>query len=286
MRHIVTAEGGLNLRTGAGTNFPSKGLIKKGTQVAVLARTGDWSQVDMDFNGVADGFMKSEHLAPAAAPAPAPPAAPTPAPPPPAAPAAPQAAAALPGALATITAAKVRQMFPATPLAAIEANLPFVLAGLAAEGLTDKPMALMALSTIRSETAGFKPIDEGKSRFNTRTVPFDLYEPGTGPGDRVGNTKPGDGAKFKGRGYVQLTGRDNYTSIGRQLGVDLVGDPTRANDPAVAGRILARFIKNKEAAVRSALAANDLAKARKLVNGGSHGLDDFKDAFRKGQAAL
>ena len=276
MLHVITAEGGLNLRTGAGANFPSKGALATGTKVNVLARSGDWAQVDVDGNGTADGFMKAEHLRPVATAAPAPPAPAAPAP----------AGGALPGALAAITAAQVKKMFPATPLSAIQANLPHVLAGLAAEGLTDKPMALMALSTIRAETAGFVPIDEGKSRFNTKNTPFDLYEPGTGPGDRVGNTKPGDGAKFKGRGYVQLTGRDNYTSIGRQLGVDLVANPAMANDPALAGRILARFIKNKEAAVRTALAANDLTKARKLVNGGSHGLEEFKDAFKKGQTAL
>jgi putative chitinase len=278
MLHVITAEGGLNLRTGAGANFPSKGALATGTKVNVLARNGDWAQVDVDGNGVADGFMKAEHLSPVATAAAAPTA--------PAAPAAPPASAALPGALAGITAAQVKKMFPATPLSAIQANLPHVLAGLAAEGLTDKPMALMALSTIRAETAGFVPIDEGKSRFNTKNTPFDLYEPGTGPGGRVGNTKAGDGAKFKGRGYVQLTGRDNYTSIGTQLGVDLVTNSAMANDPALAGRILARFIKNKEAAVRAALAKGDLAAARKLVNGGSHGLEDFKDAFQKGQAAL
>jgi len=276
MLHVITAEGGLNLRTGAGANFPSKGALATGTKVNVLARSGDWAQVDVDGNGTADGFMKAEHLRPVATAAPAPPAPAAPAP----------AGGALPGALAAITAAQVKKMFPATPLSAIQANLPHVLAGLAAEGLTDKPMALMALSTIRAETAGFVPIDEGKSRFNTKNTPFDLYEPGTGPGGRIGNTKAGDGAKFKGRGYVQLTGRDNYTSIGTQLGVDLVTNSAMANDPTIAGRILARFIKNKEAAVRAALAKGDLAAARKLVNGGSHGLDEFKDAFQKGQAAL
>jgi len=269
-RHVVTANDGLKLRSGPGKDFPSKSVLGTGTEVLVLAREGEWAEVDVDGNGVADGFMFAEHLRAVDAGAPAP-AAPSAAPPP---------------ALASYTPDKVRRMFPATPLAAIQANLPHVLAGLAAHGLTDKPMVLMALGTIRAETAGFKPIDEGKSRFNTRNTPFDLYEPGTGPGRRVGNTQPGDGARFKGRGYVQLTGRDNYTNIGRQLGVDLVANPALANDPATAGMILARFIKNKEAAVRAALARKDLGQARKLVNGGSHGLVEFKDAFHKGEAAL
>jgi putative chitinase len=102
-------------------------------------------------------------------------------------------------------------------------------------------------------------------------APFNLYEPGTPKGIRLGNTVAGDGAKFKGRGYIQLTGRDNYTRIGQQVGANLVADPQLANDPSIAGLILAQFLKNKESAIRAALANDDLLQARKLVNGGSHG---------------
>jgi len=182
-----------------------------------------------------------------------------------------------------VTPERVRRLFPDTPTAPIRANLPFVLAGLRARGLTDRDMLLMALATIRAETEGFVPIDEGRSRFNTRNTPFDLYEPGTSAGNRIGNTQVGDGPRFKGRGYVQLTGRDNYTRIGPQVGADLVGTPALANDPTLAGLILAQFLRNKEAAVRAALAAQDLREARRLVNGGSHGFERFKDAFERGQ---
>jgi hypothetical protein len=181
-----------------------------------------------------------------------------------------------------VTPERVRHLFPDTPVTPIRTNLPFVLAGLRARDLADRDMLLMALATIRAETEGFVPIDEGRSHFNTRTTPFDLYEPGTEIGKGIGNTQRGDGARFKGRGYVQLTGRDNYTRIGPQIGADLVTKPALANDPTLAGLILAQFLKNKEKAVRQALAANDLRKARRLVNGGSHGLPQFKDAFRRG----
>jgi predicted chitinase len=97
---------------------------------------------------------------------------------------------------------------------------------------------------------------------------------------------PGDGARFKGRGYIQLTGRDNYQRIGGQVGVDLIASPPSANNASVAGLILAQFLKNAESKVRNALAANDLLKARKLVNGGSHGFPQFKDTFDKGMAIL
>ena len=181
------------------------------------------------------------------------------------------------------TPERVRWLFPDTPLAPIQTNLPFVLAGLRARSLMDRDMLLMALATIRAETEGFVPIDEGRSKFNTRVTPFDLYEPATEAGQRLGSTQRGDGARFKGRGFVQLTGRDNYTRIGPQIGVDLLGDPSRANNPSIAGLILAQFLKNREAKVRNALASGDLKTARELVNDGSHGLERFTDAFRRGR---
>lgn len=48
----------------------------------------------------------------------------------------------------------------------------------------------------------------------------------------LGNTRPGDGLRFKGRGFVQLTGRRNYTKFSQILGIDLVGNPDLALDVA------------------------------------------------------
>lgn len=190
-------------------------------------------------------------------------------------------------AVTQITPELVARLFvPATPLANIRTHLPHVLAGLRSYGLADRDMLLMALATIRAETEGFLPIDEMKSKFNTEKAPFDLYEPGTPIGKRLGNTQAGDGSLFKGRGFIQLTGRDNYTRIGTQIGVGLVAQPLQANQPRIAGQILAQFLSNKEDEIRAALAADNLALARKLVNGGSHGFDRFKDAYAKGLALI
>jgi peptidoglycan L-alanyl-D-glutamate endopeptidase CwlK len=141
-------------------------------------------------------------------------------------------------------------------------------------------MVLMAMGTIRAETASFKPISEGVSKWNTTTGghPFDLYDRRAD----LGNQGPPDGERFKGRGFVQLTGRANYFAHGQAIGVDLIADPDQANEPAIAARLLASFLKSKEQRIRAALAADDLATARRLVNGGSHGLDAFTDTYRKG----
>ena len=62
--------------------------------------------------------------------------------------------------------------------------------------------------------------------------------------------------------------------------------PERANEPDIAAAVLATFLKEKEQAIKTALAEDDLRRARRLVNGGSHGLDRFTDAFRRGEALI
>ena len=183
--------------------------------------------------------------------------------------------------LSPITPRAIQPMFPATPAANLAANLPHVLAALTAAGLTDTPMLLMALATIRAEAESFLPIAEGISRFNTSPGghPFDLYDHRAD----LGNQGPPDGASFRGRGFVQLTGRANYTRYAAELSLDLVLNPDLACEPATAARLLAHFLAARQTAIRHALAENNLAAARRLVNGGSHGLGRFTAAYQTGQ---
>ena len=177
-------------------------------------------------------------------------------------------------------------MFPGVAVTNIETNLPFVMSALTASALDDKNMVLMALATIRAETGNFTPLSEFQSRFNTAPggPPFGLYD----NRKDLGNLGPPDGANFKGRGYIQLTGRSNYQIHGAAIGLgnQLVDNPSLANQPNIAAKLLASFLKSKEARIRSALAQNDLATARKLVNGGSHGLPEFTQAFNIGKTVI
>lgn len=179
----------------------------------------------------------------------------------------------------------VAKMFPFTPLDNINRNLPHILAALQAAGLTNLPIVLAALATIRAETEGFLPIAEGISRFNTSPGghAFDLYDNRRD----LGNQGPPDGASFKGRGYVQLTGRVNYANFGPLVNVpNLVNAPDQACDPDIAARILAAFIASRRVQIAQALLNGDLARARRLVNGGSNGLDRFSDAYNIGKRLL
>ncbi len=186
----------------------------------------------------------------------------------------------VPCRVAGVTAQLIAPMFPGTPLENIEANLPYLLNALADAGLCDKQMVLMTLATIRAETASFLPISEGQSSFNTSPggQPFDRYDHNV----QLGNQGPPDGANFRGRGFIQLTGRTNYQIHGQAIGTELISTPVLAHGQETAARLLASFLKAHESAIRTALAANDLAQARKLVNGGSNGLPQFEAAYNTG----
>jgi len=149
---------------------------------------------------------------------------------------------------------------------------------------SDRTAWLMALATIRAETVSFEPISEELLKPNTSPggQPFNLYD----NRKDLGNQGTGDGAKFRGGGYIQLTGRANYQKYSQALGKDLINNLALANDPTIAGQLLATFLKDKERQIKEALVEHDLGTARRLVNGGSHGLDRFEDAFNRGNSLL
>jgi peptidoglycan hydrolase-like protein with peptidoglycan-binding domain len=186
----------------------------------------------------------------------------------------------------SVTIDFVSKMCPGAPRTNIQTHLPTVLEALMEPGLADKDMVLMAIGTIRAETGSFAPISEGVSHFNTAPggPDFGLYD----GRESLGNTQPGDGARFKGRGFVQLTGRSNYSKFSPAIGLGdgLIENPELANDPKIAAQLLVEFLKDKEAQIRMALAADNLTEARKLVNGGSNGLADFEDAYGIGHNLL
>ena len=153
-----------------------------------------------------------------------------------------------------------------------------------------------ALATAYHETAGtMQPIKEyGGAAYFRR-----MYDPeGSRPhvARRLGNTKPGDGVTFAGRGYVQLTGRANYARAERELGVPLVGEPDLAMKPETAAAIVVRgmgegWFTGKSLATylpwSGKATAAQFKEARRIINGTDRAADiaTYALAFQKGLTA-
>jgi len=159
-------------------------------------------------------------------------------------------------------------------------------------GITDKKELAIMLANTHHETGGFKNVEENlryrpetlmklwPKRFPTAAKAQEVASGGpvtianTIYGNRMGNENPGDGYKYRGRGFIQLTGKDNYTRASKALGVDLVDDPDIiAEDPTMAAASALYFWKANKAISQKAK-AGDVAGVRKIVNGGTIGLED------------
>ena len=91
---------------------------------------------------------------------------------------------------------------------------------------------------------------------------------GNGPGET------GDGWRFRGRGYIHLTGKDNYKRYGEYLGLDLVNNPELAEKEDIAAEIAAEFWWRSD--LNEAADVLDLIAIRRKVNGGLIGFNEFK----------
>lgn len=98
-------------------------------------------------------------------------------------------------------------------------------------------------------------------------------------GDRMGNTQPGDGWRYIGRGFTQLTGRDNYATYGARIGVDLVGHPELAAEPITASLIAGAFWEAH--GCNSKADADDIEGITRAINGGVVGLEERNTAVAK-----
>lgn len=134
--------------------------------------------------------------------------------------------------------------------------------------LTDLRQVAYLLATIKHETAHtFQPVTERGQR-----AYFNRYDFTTRLGKALGNISPGDGYRFRGRGYVQITGRRNYRKLSDIVARDLVSNPEEACLPEVAfriavvgmqqglftGKAIGRYINEQKC---------DYVNARRVING-------------------
>ena len=101
----------------------------------------------------------------------------------------------------------------------------------------------------------------------------------------LGNTQPGDGPRFKGRGLIQLTGRNNYADYSRFTGIDYLSDPARlATDPFACVDVACWFWKTR--GIGPLAEADDARAVTKRINGGYNGLDDRLEHLARAKALL
>lgn len=100
----------------------------------------------------------------------------------------------------------------------------------------------------------------------------------------LGNTQPGDGKRYKGRGPIQLTGRANYASFGRKIGINLERYPELAANPSI-GLHVAIFYWN-DRRLSEIADEDDIEAITRKINGGLNGLDDRKAQLAKAKALI
>lgn len=127
------------------------------------------------------------------------------------------------------------------------------------------------LATLKHECADtFQPITERGAKSY-----FDKYEPGTKIGKNLGNTVKGDGYLYRGRGYVQITGRANYRKMTEKLSLagdeDLILHPDSALHPDIAYKIMSFGMRTgaftgKKLSDYINAAKCDYTNARRIIN--------------------
>jgi predicted chitinase len=179
-----------------------------------------------------------------------------------------------------ITDDSLKQIMPKLPDAKRAQYLPFLQRALA-EFAVNVPLREAAfLAQVAHESGEFRWMEE----IWGPTAAQKKYEPPSDTARKLGNTQPGDGKRFKGRGPIQITGRANYAKYGGLLGVDLVNNPERAATPEVGFRVAGLFWQ------RNGL--NELADREmfetitRRINGGLNGYQDRLKYYARAKQVL
>lgn len=141
---------------------------------------------------------------------------------------------------------------------AIAANVHFP-----AYGIMDAPLRLAHfMAQLMHESGSFRYMEEIASG--------QAYE---GRAD-LGNTQPGDGKRYKGRGPIQITGRANYRYFGGKIGIDIERHPEIASYPSIGLHLALEYWSRNSLNARAD--ADDVEDITKRINGGLNGFEDRK----------
>ncbi len=127
---------------------------------------------------------------------------------------------------------------------AVEQNYPLLVRAFLEHARWNRNIALGTIGTVNVEVPNFEPIHEmgGDAYFHRM---YDIQGARPEVARQLGNVTPGDGIRYHGRGYIQLTGRSNYRNVGAAINEDLEGNPDRALDPLVAAAVFAVYFRDR-----------------------------------------
>jgi len=182
-----------------------------------------------------------------------------------------------------LTIEQLQAIMPQLPAAKRTTYFPFLTAAVSEFGIDQPARTAAFLAQLAHESAQFKFMEEiwGPTAAQRR------YEPPDKLATTLGNTEPGDGFRFKGRGPIQVTGRANYRRFGDLLGLDLVATPAQAASPEVAFRIAALFWSKKglnELADR--VTPEAFREITRRINGGFNGLAERQRFYETAKTVL
>ena len=181
-----------------------------------------------------------------------------------------------------VTVEELRKLMPHLSLGKAAFYQPYLNAAMLEQDITNKKRRCAFLSQLAHESADLRYMEELASGA--------AYEGRTD----LGNTHPGDGKRYKGRGPIQLTGRANYRQFGRLLDLDLENEPQLASMPENGFRIAALFwrLKGLNLLADQLTMKGDKAERAtfmeitKRINGGHNGLNERLNYFRIAKQVL
>jgi len=177
--------------------------------------------------------------------------------------------------------AQLQKVMPALPAAKRQLYLPHLNAAMRANGIGTTVLRTAAfVAQLAHESGEFRWMQEiwGPTPAQLR------YEPPAELARRLGNTEPGDGERFKGRGPIQITGRFNYAKYGQLLGRDLIAEPALAVAPELAFATAGLFWRTN--GLNELADAQDFVKITRRINGGTNGLADRQMYYARAMAVL
>ena len=179
-----------------------------------------------------------------------------------------------------LTDTQLQRIMPNLPQTKLQLYLPHLNQAMQTYGVDTLLRTAAFIAQLAHESGEFRWMEElwGPTAAQRR------YEPPSDLATRLGNTQPGDGQRYKGRGPIQITGRFNYKKFGDLLGIDLIADPAVAATPELAFATAGLYWQSN--------GLNELADAQQFVtitrriNGGTNGLADRQMYYERAKTVL